>query len=194
MTRKIAVVTAGMADFALIEPLTALDGGLVLVACGDHLSPAAGRTETVLAGRGLSVAHRVDSRLSSCGPVARAKALGMAIAGFADAFAGAAPDLVVVAGFEPEMLAAAQTCMVMRLPLAHVHAAQFPGDRIGQAIAASITKLAQLHFVPDVARAERCRRLGEQPDKVFVGGDMVEILLNHPLDGLVVKPFNDILE
>src|SRR5690242_5262748 len=88
---KVCVVTGSRADYGLLyflmrqlqaDPLFDLS----VVATGMHLSPEFGMTEKVIEADGFRVAARIETLLSSDSGVGVAKATGLGVLGFADAF------------------------------------------------------------------------------------------------------------
>ena len=70
---------------------------------------------------GFVIDQKVEMLLSSDTPVGVTKSMGLAMLGFADAFAVLQPDLVVVLGDRYEIFAAASAAMIARIPIAHLH-------------------------------------------------------------------------
>lgn len=173
--RRIAVVTGTRADYGhmkwMLSDLAANPAvNLMVVAAAAHLSPHHGDTLREIEADGLLVAARVDMLLAGDSPIAVAKSMGLGVIGFAEAFATLKPDLVVLLGDRYEALAAAETAMIMRIPVAHLHGGEATEGLIDEAIRHSITKMAQLHFVAAEPYRRRVIQLGEQPDRVFAFG------------------------
>jgi UDP-N-acetylglucosamine 2-epimerase (non-hydrolysing)/GDP/UDP-N,N'-diacetylbacillosamine 2-epimerase (hydrolysing) len=172
---KICAVTGSRADWGLLSPPLALlradkAFALDLVVTGQHLVPAEGNTAQEIEREGFAISARVDMLLASDTPVAVAKSMGLAVAGFADAFARLAPDLVFVLGDRYEILAAVEAAVVARLPVAHLCGGDITEGAMDDAIRHAITKLSHLHFVTNEAAAQRLRQLGEDPDRVHCVG------------------------
>lgn len=194
--RKICVVTGTRAEYGLlywllreIEADDALD--LQLAVTGMHLSPEFGLTVRDIEADGFAVAERVEMLLSSDTPVGIAKAIGLGVIGFADAFARLRPDLLVVLGDRFEILAAAQAALVARIPIAHLHGGETTEGAFDEAIRHSITKMAHLHFVAAEPYRHRVIQLGEYPERVFnVGSSGLDhVRRTHRLDRGEVEDF-----
>lgn len=82
--RTICVVTGSRAEFGLLRPLL----------------------DEIVAG-GYAIAAEVDMHLTDTTPVAVARSMALGLTGMADAFAGLAPDVVVLLGDRFEILTAA---------------------------------------------------------------------------------------
>ncbi len=170
--RKICVVTGTRAEYGLLYWLLreissddALE--LQLVATGMHLAPEFGLTYKAIEQDGFKLAHKVEMLLSSDTEVGVAKAIGLGVIGFADAFAALQPDLVVVLGDRFEILAAAQAALVARIPIAHIAGGEATEGAIDEAIRHALTKMAQIHFVTAEPYRKRVIQLGENPARVF---------------------------
>jgi GDP/UDP-N,N'-diacetylbacillosamine 2-epimerase (hydrolysing) len=93
--------------------------------------------------------------------------MGLGIIGFADALNALKPDLMFVLGDRYEILAAASTAMIARIPIAHSSGGETTEGAFDEAIRHSITKMAHLHFVSAEEYKQRVIQLGEHPDRVF---------------------------
>lgn len=176
MTRRICVVTSTRADFGLLRwvmhdiaahPALALQ----VIATGTHLVPAHGDTLGELHAAGIVPDACIPMLVAGDGAAAVTKSLGLAVIGFADAFARLAPDLVVVLGDRYEILAAAQAALLAAIPVAHLHGGEVTTGALDDAMRHAITKLASLHFVAAEPYRRRVLQLGEAPATVhLVGG------------------------
>ena len=186
--RKICVVTGTRAEYGLltnvmkeIQNHPALQ--LQVVACAAHLSEKHGMTVNQIITDGFSVDARIemldenaDSRLSV------AKAVAKGVAGFADVFERLQPDCVLVLGDRYEILAAAETALLLNIPLAHIHGGEVTEGAVDEAIRHAITKMASLHFTAAEAYQNRVIQMGEQPDCVFnVGAPGLDVIQTMPM-------------
>lgn len=184
MTRKIAVVTGSRAEYGLLQPLMEAirhDASLELqvIVTGMHLSPEFGSTYRVIEADGFRIDGKVETLLSSDSPTGVAKAIGLGVIGFADAFARLTPDMIVVLGDRFEILAAAQAAMVFQIPVAHLAGGDTGAGTYDNVIRHCITKIASLHFVTHDEARRRVVQLGERPDRVFdVGATSVDNIVN----------------
>lgn len=174
--RKICVITGTRAEYGLLHWLMKglqSEAGLQLqlIVTGMHLSPEFGLTYQAIEADGFFIDAKVEMLLSSDSPVGVAKSMGLGVIGFADALARLNPDLVVVVGDRYEILAAAQVCLVMKIPLAHIAGGDITEGAFDEAIRHSITKMAHLHFVTNPASAAVVRQLGEEPEYVYNVGN-----------------------
>jgi GDP/UDP-N,N'-diacetylbacillosamine 2-epimerase (hydrolysing) len=176
MTRKICVVTGTRAEFGLLrwlmqEVLDTPGLELQVIATGMHLSPEFGLTYREIEQGGFSIDAKVEMLLSADTATGITKSMGLGLIGFADAYAGLKPDLIVVLGDRFEIFAAAAAALIAGIPLAHLHGGESTEGAFDEAIRHSITKMSHLHFVAAEEYRRRVIQLGEQPDRVFqVGG------------------------
>ena len=173
--RKICVVTGTRAEYGLFYWLMREIQGddeleLQIIATGQHLSPEFGLTYKNIEADGFVINAKVEMLLSSDSPVGIAKSVGLGTIGFADALARLQPDIMVLLGDRFEALAAAQTAMILRIPIAHIHGGETTEGAIDEAIRHSITKMSQIHFVSEPEYRDRVIQLGENPESVFEVG------------------------
>lgn len=187
--KKVAVFTGTRAEYGLLYWLMrGIQGDqslkLQVIVSGTHLLPEFGETVRAIEEDGFTIDARVDMLLSSSSGVGIAKSIGVGTLGFADVLDRLKPDCVVVLGDRFEALAIAQTAMVMKIPLAHIHGGELTEGLIDEAIRHSITKMAHLHFTSTEVYRKRVIQLGEQPDRVFnVGAPALENIRRLPLLG-----------
>lgn len=140
---------------------------LQLVVTGMHLSPEFGLTYKQIEQDGFVIDEKVEMLLSSDTPSSISKSIGLGTLGFADVFSRLKPDLIMLLGDRFETFAAAQTAMIQRIPIAHIHGGELTEGLIDDPIRHSITKMAQLHFVAAEPYRRRVIQMGEQPNRVF---------------------------
>jgi UDP-hydrolysing UDP-N-acetyl-D-glucosamine 2-epimerase len=170
--RKICIVTGTRAEYGLLywlmkEIKDDPDLELQLVVTGMHLSPEFGLTYRKIIEDGFTIDAKVEMLLSSDTPVAIAKSIGLGVIGFADAFERLRPDILVLLGDRFEILAAAQTALIAKIPLAHLHGGESTEGLIDEAIRHAVTKMAHLHFVASEPYRQRVIQMGEDPGLVF---------------------------
>jgi len=172
LSRKICVVTGSRAEYGLLywvmkEIQDDPDLVLQIIATGMHLSHEFGLTYQIIEQDGFTVDAKVEMLLSSDSPSGVAKSVGIGIIGFADALKYLKPDIIVLLGDRFEILAAAQTALVARIPIAHIAGGDVTEGAFDDAIRHSLTKMSHLHFVTNETAAKRVRQLGENPEHVF---------------------------
>ncbi len=177
MKRKVCIVTGTRSEYGLLywlmkrvenDPILELQ----LVVTGMHLSPEFGLTYKQIEKDGFSIDEKVEMLVSSDTPSAIAKSIGLGTISFADTFSRLNPDVIVVLGDRFEIFSAAQTAMVMRIPIAHIHGGELTEGLIDDPIRHSITKMAHIHFTANEEYKNRVIQMGERPDTVYNVGTL----------------------
>lgn len=187
MKKKICIVTGTRAEYGLLSNLmTAIkdseDFELQLVVTGMHLSPEFGLTYKEIEEDGFLINDKVEMLMSSDTSIGISKAIGLGIIGFTDVFQRLQPDLLILLGDRFEMLAAAQTALVMQIPIAHIHGGECTFGAYDDAIRHSITKMSTWHFTSTESHRKRVIQLGESPNRVWnVGAIGIENILKLKL-------------
>lgn len=184
---KICVVTGTRAEYGILKPLMYRicddnECDLKLVATGMHLSPEFGLTYQEIEKDGFFISEKNEMLLSSDTPSGIVKSVGLGVIGFADIWRRVNPDIVVLLGDRYEIFAAAQSAMICRIPIAHIHGGELTEGAVDDAIRHSITKMSQLHFASTQEYRNRIIQMGEHPDRVFCVGSLgVENILKQKL-------------
>ncbi|OED64547.1 UDP-N-acetyl-D-glucosamine 2-epimerase, UDP-hydrolysing [Vibrio splendidus ZS-139] len=169
--KKVAVFTGTRAEYGLLFWLlkdiqSDPDLTLQLLVSGMHLSPEFGDTYKQIEIDGFQIDEKIEILLSSDSPVGTAKSMGLGVLGFADALSRLAPDVLVILGDRFEALAAAQTAMILRIPIIHLHGGEITEGAYDDAIRHAITKLSYLHGTSTDEYRNRVIQLGESPERV----------------------------
>lgn len=187
--RKISVITGTRAEYGLLRGLLdeiKTDSELILqlIVSGMHLSSEFGVTYREIERDGFQIDAKIEMLLSSDTSVGVAKSVGLGVIGFADCFERLKPDVIVVLGDRFEILAAVQTAMMMKIPVAHIHGGELTQGAIDDGIRHAITKMSHLHFTAANAYRNRVIQLGEVPEVVYnVGALGVQRIKNAKLLG-----------
>ncbi|MEZ8353627.1 UDP-N-acetylglucosamine 2-epimerase [Vibrio splendidus] len=173
--KKVAVFTGTRAEYGLLFWLlkdiqSDPDLTLQLLVSGMHLSPEFGDTYKQIEIDGFQIDEKIEILLSSDSPVGTAKSMGLGVLGFADALSRLAPDVLVILGDRFEALAAAQTAMILRIPIIHLHGGEITEGAYDDAIRHAITKLSYLHGTSTDEYRNRVIQLGESPERVKTVG------------------------
>ncbi|SHF80947.1 UDP-N-acetylglucosamine 2-epimerase (non-hydrolysing) [Modicisalibacter ilicicola DSM 19980] len=170
--RRIAVFTGTRAEYGLlywlmkdIQAHPTLE--LQVIAAAMHLSPEFGHTWQAIVDDGFPVDAKVEMLLSSDSRVGIAKSMGLGTIGLADALDRLAPDTLVILGDRFEALSAAQTALVMNIPIVHLHGGELTEGAYDDAIRHAITKMASLHGVAAEPYRQRVIQMGERPERVL---------------------------
>ncbi|PSJ45303.1 UDP-N-acetylglucosamine 2-epimerase (hydrolyzing) [Zobellella endophytica] len=187
MAKKIALFTGTRAEYGLLYWLMKdiqqdPDFTLQLLVSGTHLSPEFGLTYRQIEQDGFHIDEKIEILLSSDSPVGVAKSVGLGVLGFTDALARLSPDMLVILGDRFEALAAAQTAMILRIPVVHLHGGEITEGAYDDAFRHAITKLSHLHFTATESYRQRVIQLGEAPERVFnVGAIGLDHLKRTPM-------------
>ncbi len=187
LSRKVCVISGSRAEYGLlywlmkeIEQEDEME--LQLVVTGMHLSPEFGLTFQQIENDGFSINEKVEMVVSSDSAVGVAKSIGLGTLGFSDAFNRLKPDIILILGDRFEMLAAAQTALVMQIPIAHIHGGELTLGAYDDSIRHAITKMATWHFVSSESHRKRVIQLGENPNRIWnVGALGIENILKISL-------------
>jgi UDP-hydrolysing UDP-N-acetyl-D-glucosamine 2-epimerase len=173
--QRVCVVTGSRSEYGLLywvlrdlqaEPAIELQ----LIVTGMHLAPEFGTTVKQIEQDGFPISRRVEMLLSSDTPGGVAKSMGLGVIGMSDALEQLAPDIVLVLGDRFEILAVVQTCLVHRIPVAHVAGGDTSEGAFDESIRHAITKMSQVHFVTNEQSARRVRQMGEDLRNIHVVG------------------------
>jgi UDP-hydrolysing UDP-N-acetyl-D-glucosamine 2-epimerase len=175
MTRTIGVVTTARSDYGIYRPILRKILGdrklrLMLFVSGMHLSSHFGMTVREIERDGFPIGERVPILLDSDSPEGMSKALGEAVAGFAQAFSTSRPDILLVLGDRFEMFAAAVAAVPLNIPIGHIHGGESTYGAIDDSFRHAITKMSHLHFPSTKTYADRLIRMGEEPWRVTMSG------------------------
>lgn len=182
--RRICVVTGTRAEYGLLRWLMRdisddPDLALQVVATGSHLSPEFGLSYREIEADGFRIDEKVEMLLSADTTSAVAKAVGLAVIGFTDTFVRLAPDIVVVVGDRYEILAVAETTLLLGIPLAHIAGGDVTEGAFDDSIRHAVTKMAHLHLATNDDSARHLRQLGEEPWRIHVIGNPALDLLSR---------------
>jgi UDP-hydrolysing UDP-N-acetyl-D-glucosamine 2-epimerase len=194
--RKICVITGTRAEFGLLRNVLngfkdATGVTLQLIVTGAHLVAEHGNTYEEICGAGFEIDAKVDMLLASDSPSAVGQSIGLGVIGLTNSLARLKPDIVVLLGDRFEALAAAQSAMVLNIPIAHIHGGEATEGLIDEAIRHSITKMAHVHFTSAEPFRRKVIQMGEQPNTVHnvgaLGLDNVAAL--EPISREVIENF-----
>lgn len=187
MKRKICVITGTRAEYGLLSNLMKRIQEdeifeLQLVVTGMHLASEFGLTYKEIEKDGFVINEKIEMLLSSDSSSGVVKSVGLATISFADVFQRLNPDLLIILGDRFEMLAAAQSALIMQIPIAHIHGGECTFGAYDDAIRHSITKMATWHFTSTEGHRKRVIQLGENPERVWnIGALGIENIVNIPL-------------
>lgn len=170
-SKKVAVFTGTRAEYGLLYwLLTDIKAdpvlNLQLLVSGTHLSPEFGETYKQIEHDGFHIDEKIEILLSTNSAIGTAKSIGLGVLSFADALTRMSPDVLVILGDRFEALAVAQTAMILRIPIVHLHGGEITEGAYDDAIRHVITKLSYLHGTSTEEYRQRVIQLGEAPKRV----------------------------
>lgn len=173
--RHIGVITTSRADYGIYSPIlkrlrAADDLSYGLYVTGTHLSKEHGHTVERIEADGHPILARAAIIQDGDSAQDIARAMGATTQKFADIFADATPDLLLVLGDRYEMLAAALAAVPFNIPIAHIHGGEVSEGAIDDVFRHSLTKISHLHFAATALSAQRIIQMGEDPSRVIVSG------------------------
>ena len=174
-TKRLLIITGTRADYGILTPvinrlLTLSEFTTELLVTGSHLVKSMGYTLNEVVANGHPIAAKVDILDDSQSKYGMAKATGRAVTLFTDEFGKINPDLVLVLGDRFESFAAAQTAVLMNIPVAHIHGGETSEGAVDDYLRHAMTKLSDLHFCATQTFKQRIEAMGEQPSRVFCVG------------------------
>jgi UDP-hydrolysing UDP-N-acetyl-D-glucosamine 2-epimerase len=172
--RRICVITGTRAEYGLLSGLLRrmqADDAIELqvLATAAHFSADLGLTYREIEADGFEI-MKVPMAIDGGDALATTQAVGTGMAALAGALDALAPDIVVVLGDRIELLAAASACLILGIPLAHIHGGELTEGVIDDAIRHAVTKMAHLHFAATTVYRDRILQMGEAPARVFAVG------------------------
>ena len=188
MIRKICVVVTARPSYSRIKSaLQAIkehpDLELQLVIAASALLDRYGSVIQYIEEDGFDIAARVYMILEGENLATMAKTTGIGLLELATVFDNLQPHVVVTVADRHETIATAIAAAYMNIPVAHVQGGEVTGS-IDEKVRHAVTKLADLHFVSSQKAAERVKRMGENPESVFVTGcpsvDLAANILDSP--------------
>jgi len=175
--KTVCVVTGARSEYGLIRLLlkeisSSKKINLQLIVTGSHLSQKYGFTYKEIEADSFQIDWKVHFLDGENDPISLTKAMGKALAGFADAYAALKPDIVILVGDRYEILMAAIAAMMASIPIAHIHGGETTEGAIDEAIRHFITKMAHLHFVATEEYKKRVVQLGEDIGRIYLVGGL----------------------
>jgi UDP-hydrolysing UDP-N-acetyl-D-glucosamine 2-epimerase len=164
---KICVITSTRAEYGIFFPLlSALEGhpkfDLTVMATGTHLSADHGMTIQEIYLDNYKNIIEVPI-LTEKKPSESWHIFGMAASKIGDALSALNPDLVILLGDRFEILAAASSAVLNKIPVAHLHGGEVSEGALDEYFRHAITKLSSIHLPATRLSSQRILQLGENP-------------------------------
>jgi GDP/UDP-N,N'-diacetylbacillosamine 2-epimerase (hydrolysing) len=172
--RKIAFLTGSRGEWGYIRPILRAiekDDELTyeLIATQMLLLPEFGLAVKEIERDGFRVSEKVYMTLDGFNAVTMTKSLGVLMLELPTILDRIKPDILLLSGDRGEQLMGAIAGGHLGIPVAHIQAGELSGN-IDGIVRHSITKLAHIHFAANEEFADRVRKMGEQPFRVYNTG------------------------
>jgi UDP-N-acetylglucosamine 2-epimerase (non-hydrolysing)/GDP/UDP-N,N'-diacetylbacillosamine 2-epimerase (hydrolysing) len=181
--RRIAVFTGNRAEYGLLYPvIKAIDEHPALksylLVSGAHLDENFGYSKQEIKADGFKVYKEVKVDFSGDKLLTTASSIGSVIINLSRILEKLKPDFLVVYADRFEGFAAVIAGSQMRIPVAHIEGGDVTeGGALDDSVRHAMTKLSHLHFTTNEEAADRIRRLGEEPWRIFnVGFPVIDLI------------------
>lgn len=177
--KKIMILTGSRGEWGYIRPIMKLaekrdDVKIVLVVTNMHLLSSFGNSYQEIENDGFKIDYKINMSLDGYNHITHAKSLGICLMSLPDIIDVEKPDWVLLAGDRGEQLMGAIAASYTYTPVAHIQAGELSGNIDGMTRHA-IGKLVHMHFAANEDAANRLKKLGEEPFRIFnVGAPQVD--------------------
>jgi len=164
-------VMLAMQSYPELEPKT--------LVTGMHLVPELGNSIDLIREDGFGIDAAVPMHAGDASRSAWSKALGEAIAGYAEAYERLKPDIILLSGDRIETFGCCIAAAYIGIPVAHIQAGDKSGH-IDDSARHAIGKFAHIHLASCEDSANRLRRMGEQEFRIFnVGAPQLDNIVGR---------------
>ncbi len=182
--RKIAIFTGNRAEYGLQYPIIKAISKhpklkYFLLVSGAHLQEDFGYTVQEIKKDGFKVYNEVKLTMEEDTLFSTAQAIGSGILSLSRILDRIRPDFLVVYADRYEGFSAVITGTQMNIPTAHIEGGDITeGGALDDSVRHAMTKLAHIHFTTNEQAAERIRRLGEEPWRIYnVGFPAIDLIV-----------------
>jgi UDP-hydrolysing UDP-N-acetyl-D-glucosamine 2-epimerase len=195
--KKILAFSSIRSDYDLMSPLYKLlhddeDIDFKIIVSGAHLSYSFGYSVEQIRKDGFEILLEIETLLNSDTGLSRVKSASLLLQNTLETIAKFNPDLMIYAGDREDVLMYAMIGGYLNIPTIHV----FGGDHvedgyIDNPIRHATSKLSTAHFVTLDEHKKRLVRMGEDPKRVFVTGNISldKFVQYKPLSKSEIKHF-----
>lgn len=181
--RKIAIIAGSRGEYGYYRPIIReiekrpdLDYGII--ASNMHVLDSFGSSIGEIEKDGFKVHASVFNTFDGYNHVTMVKSLSIFMLQLPELLKQMGADMILLAGDRGEQLAAAIAGAHMYIPVAHIQAGEVSGN-IDGVTRHAITKFAHIHFAANKDAADRVRKMGEEPFRIFnVGAPMLDELVS----------------
>ncbi len=170
---KVAVFTGNRAEYGLQFPiLRALTADkrfdIYLLVGGTHLQEDFGNTKAEIEKDGFKIYREVEMKMDRDTLYATAQVIGTGVLSVSEILDELKPNWLIIYADRFESFAAMVAGTQMGIPTVHIEGGDYTeGGALDDTVRHAMTKLAHLHFTTNEQAAERVRRMGEEPWRIF---------------------------
>ena len=177
MKKKICVVTGSRADYGLLKWLILFlqnDKNIrsSLIVTGAHLSKKYGYTVDAIKKDQIKISSKIDLKIKKTDEISLSNSMAISLNKTTKELIRIKPHIVILLGDRYELLSSAISCMLLNIPIGHIHGGELTEAAFDDSIRHSITKMAHLHFVSNNTYKKRVIQLGENKNNIHVVGGL----------------------
>jgi GDP/UDP-N,N'-diacetylbacillosamine 2-epimerase (hydrolysing) len=177
MKKKICVVTGSRADYGLLKWLILFlqnDKNIKssLIVTGAHLSKKYGYTVDAIKKDQIKISSKIDLKIKKTDEISLSNSMAISLNKTTKELIRIKPHIVILLGDRYELLSSAISCMLLNIPIGHIHGGELTEAAFDDSIRHSITKMAHLHFVSNNTYKKRVIQLGENKNNIHVVGGL----------------------
>lgn len=183
MTRRVLVTlesraTYGYSKNVMLAMREFHELELQTLVTGMHLVPELGNSIDLIRQDGFPISATVPMHGGDASRGAWSRALGQAIAGYAEVYERLQPDVILLSGDRIETFGCCIAAAYTGIPVAHIQAGDKSGH-IDDSARHAIGKFAHIHLASCEDSVNRLRRMGEQDFRIFnVGAPQLDNIVD----------------
>jgi GDP/UDP-N,N'-diacetylbacillosamine 2-epimerase (hydrolysing) len=175
--KKICVISSSRSEYGLLKDLLkqlkkSKKLKPQLIVTGSHLSDNFGKTITDIINDGFFIDKKFNISPKQDKILDYSKSVSIGVNKFSNSFRDLKPDLIIILGDRYEIMSAAYTALLHKIPIAHLHGGERSEGAYDESIRHAITKLSHLHFVSANVHKKRVIQLGEKKENVHLVGSI----------------------
>jgi UDP-hydrolysing UDP-N-acetyl-D-glucosamine 2-epimerase len=172
--RKIAIVIGSRANYASIKSvISELDKNanveLQLFVGASAILDKYGNVSKLIEKDGFKITEKFYMLVEGETPETMSMSTGIGIIKLSGILMNHKPDIVITIGDRFETMSTAIATTYMNIHLAHTMGGEITGT-IDESIRHAVTKFSHIHFPANALAAERIKKLGENPEHIFLTG------------------------
>ena len=173
MKKKIFFVTTNRADYGIIKNILlkfekSKKIKTTLVTTGSHFMKKYGYTISEIEKDNFKNIKIIKTKINNS--IEPGLIYSLTFTKFYKLFKSKKINYVFLTGDRFEVLAIANVCLLLDIPVIHIHGGELTLGAIDDSIRHSISKIAKIHFVSNIKYKKRLMQLGEDPNSIFVSG------------------------